>query len=219
MGRNAALVLTVVVLMASCGGSAAPASQEPRSQEPSLSTEEFVEQFGVTPAELEDLKFVASEEGWTLAEAFDRIGWQQSFSVFLQEVRETYPDDYAGAAILFDEGPRNVFIAFRSTVPPEVRDDPRLAHLDVEFREMSGYSEEELNRQVVEVHQAMLEAGFANVGSGPDIETGIVRIEAELRDSDFGKPDADILAGLPAAARANNVVVVFYDELPEVVRE
>ncbi len=89
-------------------------------------------------------------------------------------------------------GPGGCGIELR--VPDEVRDDPRLDHLDVEFREMLGFSEEELVRQTTAVHYAMREAGFPDVVSAPDIPTGIVDVFAVRREADRGKPDQDIIA-------------------------
>ena len=207
--RRLVLMVAVMVVVASCGSSEVPLAAEPLP-----SAEELIEQFGVTPAELQDVEFIAAEEGWTLAEALNRLGWQQGFSTFVDELRSSYPDDFAGAGILFEEGPRDVFIAFRTTVPPGVRDDPFLQHLDVDFREATGFTEEDLASQTLEVHQAMLEAGFTDVGTGPDVETGMIRVDAVRRTADRGKTYAQILAGLPPAVRADNVMVIFHDHGP-----
>ena len=211
MRRVVFLVLLTLVLTA-CGGRGTGST--PPSESASPSVEELIEQFGVTPAELEDIRLVAEEEGWTLAEALDRIAWQQGFAVFVQELREDYVSDFAGAAILGEVSPRSVFIGFRSTVPAEVRDDARLQHIDVEFREMLGFSEDGLNRQAIEVHRAMLDAGFPDVVSGPNTSTGIVEVAAVRREVDRGKSDQEIITSLPAAVRADNVRVMFFDELP-----
>ena len=211
MGRVAFLVVLIVVLSA-WGGRGAGSATPSQSAAPSV--EELVEQFGVTPAELEDIRFVADEEGWTLAEALDRVAWQQGFAMFVQELREAYPGEFAGAAILGEVGPRSVFIGFRSTVPTDVRDDFRLQYLDVEFREMLGFSEAELVRQTTAVHQAMLDAGFSDVVSGPNISTGIVEVATVRREADRDKADREIFADLPVVARADNVSIMFFDELP-----
>ena len=166
----------------------------------------------MTPAELEDLQWIANEEGWTLEEALYRIAWQQGFGRFVQELRETYSDEYAGGGILGDEGPRNVFVAFRNAVPQEVRDDPRLQYLDVEFREGTGFGEAELIEQATEAHYAMVDSGFTEVSSGPDIQTGVIRIEAVRRPIDRDKTAAEIITSLPSSLRADNIVIVFYPE-------
>jgi hypothetical protein len=174
--------------------------------------EELIEQFGLTPAELEDIRFIAGEEAWTLEEALYRVAWQQGFSILAQELRETYPEDFASAEILGDAGPRHVSIAFRGPVPEEVRTDPRLSHLDVEFREAVGFSEAELAEQVVDVHYTLFELGFTQIVSGPEVDTGEVRVDAARRPVDRGKTDAEIIATFPENARADNVVIVLHPE-------
>lgn len=185
-------------------------SSPPRTSMPTF--EEMIEQFGVTPAELEDIQFIAEEEGWSLEEALYRVGWHERFSDFVSELRETYPEEFSAGGILGDEGPRNVFLAFRGPIPEDVRSDPRLNHLDVEFRETTGFSESELVDQVIDVHSTMLDLGFIEVGTGPETETGEVRVDVARRPVDRGKTDAEIIANLPANLRADNVVIVFHPE-------
>ncbi len=79
---------------------------------------------------------------------------------------------------------------------------------------MLGFSEEELVRQTTAVHYAMRQAGFPDVVSAPDIPTGIVDVFAVRREADRGKPDQEISADLPLVVRADNVRIVFVDELP-----
>lgn len=200
--------LTVVaILVPACGAASGPTS-------PAASIDELAAQFGVSRAEMEDIRDSAVDEGWTIEEAVDRLAWQQGFADYVQALREAYPHEFAGAAILGDIGPRNGFIAFRFAVPDEVRDDPRLEHLDIEFREMLGFSEQELTEQTTVVHRAMRDAGFPDVVSGPDIPNGVIDVFAVRRVTDRGKSDQEIIAGLPPVARAGNVRIRFVDALP-----
>ena len=209
-------IATAVLLAAACGSSDSPSSAALSSSSPSppesISVDELIEQFGITPAALEDIRFIAGEEGWSLEEALYRIAWQEEFSIFAQELRETYPDEFASAEILGDEGPRNVLLAFRGPVPDDVRNDPRLEHLDVEFREMAGFSETELVDQVMDVHYTMLDLGFVQIVSGPETDTGEVRVDAARRPVDRGKSDAEIIATFPENVRAENVIIVLHPE-------
>ena len=202
------LCVALFVLPAACGSGEVLASL-PASVPP---IEEMIEQYGVTPAALEDIRFIADEEGWSLEEALYRIGWQGGFSDLVAELREAYPEDFSAGGILGDQGPRNVFLAFRGAVPEQVRSDPRLDHLDVEFREATGFSEAELSAQVIDVHYTMLELGFAEVGTGPETDTGEVRVDVARRPVDRGKTDDEIIATFPANVRADNVVIVFHPE-------
>lgn len=201
--------IALFVLLAACGSGELLESPPPTSLQP---IDEMIDQFGVTPAGLEDIRFIADEEGWSLEEAVYRIGWQESFSQFVSELRESYPEDFSAGGILGDEGPRNVFLAFRGPIPEDVRGDPRLDHLDVEFREATGFSEAELSAQILDVHYAMLDLGFIEVGTGPETDTGEVRVDVARRPVDRGKTDADIIATFPASLRADNVVIVFHPE-------
>lgn len=204
---RALILMAMFILLASCG------SGRDSDLTTSLPTaDEMIEQFEVSAAALDDLRFIAAEEGWSLEEALYRIGWQEGFSMFVQELRETYPEDFAGGGILGAEGPRNVFIAFRGSVPDDVRTNPRLGHLDVEFRESAGFSEAALADQVIDVHHTLRDLGFIEIGTGPDIDTGRVRVDAVRRKADRGKTDDEIIATLPPNVRAANVVIVFYPE-------
>lgn len=210
IGMRASLLVAVLLLVSGCGDGSDAAGLPSIEDIPSV--EELVAEFEISEAELQDLQWIAGEEGWTLQEAIWRIQWQQHFGSVLHEIRETYPDQFAGGGILGEEGPRNVYIAFSGPVPDDVRNDPRLDHLDVEFRESAGFSEAELSDQVIDVHYTMRDLGFLEIGTGPDIDTGQVRVEAARRSIDRGKTDEEIIATLPPNVRADNVVIVFHPE-------
>ena len=201
--------IALYVLLAACGSGEMSDSPLLTSM-PTVG--EMIEQFGTTPAELEDIRFIADEEGWSLEEALYRIGWQEAFSLFVDELRKTYPEDFSAGGISRDEGPRNVFLTFRGPIPEDVGSDPRLDHLDVEFRETTGFSEAELSAQVIDVHHTMLDLGFTEVGTGPETETGEVRVDVARRPVDRGKTDAEVIATFPANLRADNVAIVLHPE-------
>lgn len=202
-------------MIALCAGLAACGSAD-GSAAAELATlptaEELVEQFGVAPAELDDIGFVAAEEDWSLEEALSRLAWQQGFSTFVQELREIYPEDFAAGGILGDEGARSVFLDFRGPMPEDVRTDPRSNHLDVEFRQATGFSKAELVDPVIDVHYTMRELGFSEVVTGPEIDTGEVRVDTARRPVDRGKSDDEIIAAFPANLQADNVVIVFHSK-------
>jgi len=207
IGVRAFVPIVMCALLAACGSggdSALPTSLP--------TADEMIEQLDLSSAALEDLRFIADEEGWSLEEALYRIGWQEDFSRFVQELREAYPEDFTAGGILGEAGPRSVFIAFSGAVPDEVRFDPRLGHLEVEFRESTGFSEAVLSDQVIDVHYTMRNLGFLEVGTGPDIDTGQVRVDAARRPIDRGRTAEEIVASLPQNLRADNVVIVFHPE-------
>jgi len=175
----------------------------------------LVEQYGVSEAELGDLRFLAEENGWTLSETLNRVAWQQGFAEFVQELREQYPDEYSAAAILPEAGPRSVFIAFRYDIPGGVRSDPRLDHLDVEFRDQQGFAESEVVEQTEAIFFAVLDAGFPDAHAFPDPSTGLIMVEIERRAEDAGRSDSEIRNSLPTEALADNVRTTFVDSLPD----
>ena len=201
-----ALVVLALFGPACSGGTPDPAAED---------VEALIEQYGVTTAELEDLRFVAQENGWTLTEALNRVAWQPGFADFVQELRDEYPKEYAAAAILPEVGPRSVFIAFRSDVPDEVRNDPRLDQLEVEFRDHQGFNESDLVEQNNTLFYLLLDAGFPDVHAFPDPSTGFVMVDVERRPEDAGKSDSEIKDGLPVEAHADNVRIAFFDSLPD----
>lgn len=173
----------------------------------------LIERYGITPEELDDIRFVADENGWTLREGLDRLAWQQGFAVFVQELRDQYPDQFANAKILSQEGARSVMLAFSGEVPPSVLDDGRLEGLDVEFRADQGFTEKAIVAQTEDVYFALLDAGFPDAQAYADLDSGVVVAYVVRRATDVGKPDTEV--ELPDVARAGNVSITFVDELPE----
>ena len=201
-----AITVLALVVAACSGGTPSSADED---------VEALVEQYRISQGELDDLRFLAEENGWTLAETLNRIAWQQGFAEFVQELREEYPDEYAAAAILPEAGPRSMFIAFRFAVPEDVRNDPRLDHLEVEFRDQQGFSESELVEQNNTLFCLLLDAGFPDLHAFPDPSTGLVLVDIERRPEDAGKSDDEIKGGLPVEAHADNVRITFFDSLPD----
>ena len=53
-------------------------------------------------AELQDLQFIANQEGISLQEAIDRYAWRDNFSLAVSKIREAAPGSFAGAEIAGD---------------------------------------------------------------------------------------------------------------------
>ncbi len=108
-------------------------------------------------AELQDLQFIADQDGISLQEAIDRYAWHDNFSLATSRIREAAPEDFASAEIV---GPRQARIAFKEQPPQaalDMLDIFRDSHsgVTVEVRTGLGYSEAELQKAIPAVHYAV----------------------------------------------------------------
>ena len=109
-------------------------------------------------AELQDLQFIADQDGISLQEAIDRYAWRDNFSLATSRIREAAPEDFASAEIV---GPRQAQIAFKGQPPStalDILDIFRNSHsgVTVEVRTGLGYSEAELQKAIPAVHYAVI---------------------------------------------------------------
>ncbi len=165
----------------------------------------------LSDAEREDLEFIAEQRGWSFEEAVSRIGWQRGFDEAVAEFRSRYPDTFAGAVIT-PEGLSPAFIGFVGEVPEAVRADVRVAGIGVDFRSHRSVSEGTLLAQLDAVHGAIRGAGYPDVMTEADVETGT--IEVQLPVGSISVPPEWVIAGLPAVARSPNVNLHLVEELP-----
>jgi streptogrisin C len=138
-------------------------------------------------AQLNDLATVAKQEGISLELAVEEYGWHESFSMLVNGIRQTYPDDFAGARIERNGDP---WIAFRSTAPEAaVVEVARFNDaifgsraLEVRMIENRGFSERELDDRLLAAHySALSETDLVdNASSGYDIATGVITVEVQL---------------------------------------
>lgn len=149
----------------------------------------------ITPAQMDDIAFIAREEGIPLEEAIAKIGWQESFSEMSFVIAEEYPESYAGARIEPEGQP---WIAFSSEIPSaasaliqdfnqEVLSQGRYLDDSGEPREVAiyenrGFSESELTERLREAHFAAVAQReiVADASSGYDIASGDINLNIEL---------------------------------------
>ena len=117
----------------------------------------------ISEAELEDLKFLASQEGMSLKAAIDRYGWNDNFALAVATIREASPEAFTGAEIVDGEG---AWVAFAAGAPDkavEIIEAFEKAHaaVAVEVRPDFGFTEVELEKAIEAVHYAVFDA--ANV--------------------------------------------------------
>ena len=141
-------------------------------------------------AELDDLQFMADQEGITLQEAIDRYAWRDNFSLATSRIREAAPEDFARAEIV-DGG--HAWIAFKGQPPQaalDILDVFRNSHsgVTVEVRTGLGYSEAELQKAIPAVHYAVLRSpGVRNASTSFESSTSQIRtvVALELTASPF----------------------------------
>jgi hypothetical protein len=131
-------------------------------------------------AELVDLMWIADDMGISVEEAIFRYGWQTQFSEVATRLESTYPDQFAGAAIV-DNGCR-ARIAFRGPVPDLAVELAATLPVRVELVGDTGFSQAELVDTLQEVYGPIVtHPEIANASGGPDPETGIIQIHAQPR--------------------------------------
>lgn len=169
-----------------------------------------------SPAALEDIAFIAEQDGIPMDEAIARYGWQSCFGEVTSYVSETYSDQYAGAAIV-DDG-RRAWIAFKGEVPEEVSDLVAAIPVPVDLIGGRGFSEIELNETLQSVYADISSHGEVAAANGSyDIETGVITIHAQplqtLTEPDDRQQLRDRLLPDQPANTAITIDVVVVDEL------
>lgn len=165
----------------------------------------------LSPAELDDLRFIAGERGWTLDEAIAQVGWQEDFDEAVDGIRAAYPEAFSGAVIT-PEGPHQAWIGFAGEVPSEVRKHPAFLEVDVEFRANLGFALEALHAQLLDVHHGLRNAGFLDVISAYDLEAGAIDVSLGL--GPISTSLRDLEPRLPFSARAENVRIQLVESNP-----
>lgn len=169
-----------------------------------------------TPAELEDIEFIAEQDGIPLDEAIARYGWQSCFVEVTSYLQDTHSDVYAGAAITNDG--LGAWIAFKADVPEEAAELTEAIPVTVELIGGRGFSEAELNEALQAVYfDISNHEDVVAASGGYDIETGVVTIQAQPRKSLTDPAQRDQLReALQPEQPANTAItveVILVDEL------
>jgi len=169
-----------------------------------------------TPAELEDIAFIAEQDGISLDEAIARYGWQSCFGEVTSYLSETYSDQYAGASIV-EEG-RRAWIAFKGEVPGEVSALIEAIPVPVDLVGSRGFSEVELNEILQSVYSDISSDEEVAASNGSyDIETGVITIHVQpaqtLTEPDQRDQLRERLLPDQPANTAITVDVIVVDEL------
>lgn len=178
-GPGAAAALMFAALMPGASADESAATPPISADLPDV-TVDILDDFAtgrLTAAMLEDLQWQADSEGITLEEAILKYAWHEPFAVLAHQLREGHPDEYAGARI--DAEAATAWIAFKGHAPdPALESIAAFGHA-VEVVEDRGYSESELEAQLLEAHYDVLDQTdlAAAASSGYDIATGVITIE------------------------------------------
>jgi hypothetical protein len=169
-----------------------------------------------SPAELEDIGFIAERDGIPLDEAIARYGWQSCFVEVVNHLKGTYPDKYAGAAIT--DGGRGAWIAFKGDVPEEAAALVEAIPVAVQLIGGRGYSEAELDEVFLAVYYDILgHEDVLTASGGYEIETGVITIQVQPREG-FEDPVQrqrlrEVLQPKQPANATITVEVIIVDEL------
>ncbi len=169
-----------------------------------------------TPVELEDIEFIAEQDGIPLDEAIARYGWQGCFVEVTNYLEEAYPDQYAGAAIT--NGGRGGWIAFKGDVPEEAAELAKAIPVTVQLIGGKGFSEAELNQALQAVYfDISSHEDVVAASGGYDIETGVITVQAQpretLTDPTQRERLREVLQPEQPARSAITVEVIIVDEL------
>ena len=155
------IVLSLVVLIAIAGAVAAvPLGGGSGHDAGSGNQDSGNGDSGISSAELEDLQTVANQFGISLQEATDRYAWNDNFALAVAQIREAFPEAFAGAEIV--DGNR-AWVAFAGQTPEAARAmidtfGSTQSGISVEARADVGFTEVELQRAIKAAHFAVLEA-------------------------------------------------------------
>lgn len=163
-------VMAVILILA---GGLPSAADPPESPPPTpASDEEGIRQ---------EAEGTAKELGMTVDEVIAMTDWQGGFNEMTDQVQESYPDNYAGAAINDDGGTGTVH--FTGTVPPEAEQLIKSFDRNVEVVAGRAYSEAEVARRLEKAYRAVMQSnGVLNgVAYADDKGTSLV-ITVQLAD-------------------------------------
>lgn len=168
-----------------------------------------------TVADLEDIGFVAEQEGIEMEEAIARLGWQGCFSEAVDYLQAAYPETFAGAAIV--DGGRGAWIAFSGQVPDEAVELAAAIPVDVQLIDDRAVSQAELDETLQAVHAEVSQHDeILAAGGSYDLKTGQVTIEAQPRETLSENQRERLLETVQPAQPTNPAItieVVVVDEL------
>ena len=150
-------------------------------------------------AELDDLQFMADQEGISLQEAIDRYAWRDNFSLAVSRIREATPEVFAGAEIVDDSKAWVSFVGQPPKAALDILDVFRSSHssISVEVRAYASITAAELEKAIPAVHYAVLRSpGVRTASTSFESSTAQIRtvVVLELTASPFILDDLRAIA-------------------------
>ncbi len=154
-----------------------------------------------SPAELNDLQFIANQDGITLDESIARHAWQDDFSVVLRAIRDDDPDSVVDAAIT---GGSSAHIKVSGSISGSAQDaidkfKSENPHVEVSLQtgQDPGFTRREADEAVVGAHFAvMAEEGVQDSVTYYDSDTIEIVVTVQMATT----PSDEKLSSLEKAA-------------------
>lgn len=164
---------------------------------------------GITLDELEDLKVIAQSEGISFDEAIDRFAWQTEFVRVADKLEETYPDTFAGA--IFHSDGKGAWIAFKESIPKDAINLSSTLPATINLVGNQGFSELELKTELEAIHDNIYQRDeISNVNSYYDIQTGVITIESQPKESLSVLQRKNLLSTMEELQPQNKNIIVEY---------
>ena len=150
-----------------------------------------------SPAELEDLQFIADQKGISLQEAIERYAWRDNFSLAASRIRDAAPETFAGAEIV--DG-ANAWIAFTGNPPKEALDIIDIftgshSGVAVEVRTDKSVTQAEISNAIPAVHYALIYADGVRIAHATfNSDTAQIESRVMLESADSDTTLDDLLA-------------------------
>ena len=165
-------------------GAGAPAGGGVADEEAPSNPSDPVSRFAageISAALREQLTWQAEQEGISLDKAIEKYAWQGPLAYLVNEIRQDYPDDFAGARI---EEDLTAWVAFSGTTPAGAASSIRAFPRAVQIIENRGFTEAGLNRRLTAVHDSMMANDkVEDAVSTYDLATGRLEVTAAIEDS------------------------------------
>jgi len=147
-----------------------------------------------------DLSLVAQARGWTLAQAVAHRSISDRFGRIQEQVAQTRPDLYAGAALsAVPDGAPTLYI--KGKADESVRELVRSAGIPIKVADGRPFSWQELEKRSIRLNRQLAGMGFRDVVTSVDESTSSVEAVVTRTPSRADATSRGLLAALPAEFR------------------